>query len=68
MKPESVKSGDQDVAIRFDVLIRKVLSVPDEVILQREAEYRRQSGPKAIKSGPGPMYQQVQNHSLAGDC
>jgi hypothetical protein len=34
---------DPDEAVRFDALVRKVLSVPHEEIARREAEYKRQS-------------------------
>jgi hypothetical protein len=37
---------------RFDSLVRKVLSVPHEEIMRREAEYKRQSALNPRKRGP----------------
>jgi hypothetical protein len=39
---------------RFDALVRKVLSVPHDVILAREAEYQRQSKLNPHRRGPKP--------------
>jgi hypothetical protein len=43
---------DAEVAARFDALVRKVLSVPHEEIMRREAEYRRQSALNPHRRGP----------------
>lgn len=39
---------------RFDALVRKVLSVPREEILRREAEYKRRSAMNPRRRGPKP--------------
>jgi hypothetical protein len=39
---------------RFDALVRKVLSVPHEEIMRREAEYKRQSAMNPNRRGPKP--------------
>jgi hypothetical protein len=39
---------------RFDALVRKVLSVPHEEIVRREAEYKRQSARNPNRRGPKP--------------
>ena len=48
------KQADEgaDVATRFDALVRKVLSVPHEEIMRREAEYKRQSAMSPTRRGP----------------
>ena len=38
----------------FDALVRKVLSVPHEEIMRREAEYKRQSALSPHRRGPKP--------------
>ena len=38
----------------FDALVRKVLSVPHEEIMRREAEYKRQSAMNPNRRGPKP--------------
>ena len=43
-----------DAAIRFDALVRKVLSVPHDEIIRREAEYKRQSAMNPRRRGPKP--------------
>jgi hypothetical protein len=43
-----------EVAARFDVLVRKVLSVPHEEIMRREAEYKRRSLENPNRRGPKP--------------
>jgi hypothetical protein len=43
-----------EVAARFDALVRKVLSVPHEGIMRREAEYKRQSLLNPQRRGPKP--------------
>lgn len=43
-----------EVARRFDALVRKVLSVPHEEIMRREAEYKRQSAMNPHRRGPKP--------------
>lgn len=47
-----VKQADDGVAARFDALVRKVLSVPREEIIRREAEYKRQSAMNPNRRGP----------------
>lgn len=37
---------------RFDTLVRKVLSVPHEEIMRREAEYKKQSLANQHRRGP----------------
>jgi hypothetical protein len=39
-----------EVAERFDALVRKVLSVPHEEIMRREAEYKRRSAMNPLPS------------------
>ena len=43
-----------EAVMRFDALVRKVLSVPHEEILKREAEYKRQSAMNPNRRGPKP--------------
>jgi hypothetical protein len=43
-----------EAAARFDALVRKVLSVPHEEIMRREAEYKRQSAMNPNRRGPKP--------------
>lgn len=45
--------GPEAVA-RFDALVRKVLSVPHDEIMRREAEYKRQSAMNPNRRGPKP--------------
>jgi hypothetical protein len=42
---------------RFDALVRKVLSVPHEEIMRREAEYKKQSAANPHRRGPKPKRQ-----------
>lgn len=44
----------------FDKLVGQVLSVSHDEIMRREAEYQRRMSQKPIRTGPGPMYRQVQ--------
>lgn len=39
---------------RFDALVRKVLSIPHEEIMRREAEYRKRSLANPNRRGPKP--------------
>jgi hypothetical protein len=41
-----------EATIRFDALVRKVLSVPHSEIMRREAEYKRQSLANPNRRGP----------------
>jgi hypothetical protein len=50
--PESVEGPE--TAARFDRLVRKVLSVPHEETMRREAEYKRQSALNPNRRGPKP--------------
>jgi len=43
-----------EAAARFDALMRKVLSVPREEIVCREAEYKRQSALDPNRRGSKP--------------
>jgi hypothetical protein len=43
-----------EAAMRFDALVRRVLSVPHEEIVRREAEYKRQSALNPNRRGPKP--------------
>jgi hypothetical protein len=43
-----------DDALRFDELVRKVLSVPHEEIMRREAEYRKPAALNPRRRGPKP--------------
>jgi hypothetical protein len=49
------KSGSvegPEAATLFDALVRKVVSVPHEEIMRREAEYKRQSEANPNRRGP----------------
>jgi hypothetical protein len=54
MKPPSEPIEGPEAAARFDALVRKVLSVPHEEIMRREAEYKRQSAMNPNRRGPKP--------------
>ena len=41
MKPKPEYEEGPEATARFDALVRKVLSVPHEEILRREAEYQK---------------------------
>jgi len=43
-----------ETAARFDALVRKVLSVPHEEIMRREAEYQKQAKQNPHRRGPKP--------------
>ena len=49
-KPEAIEGTE--ATARFDALARKVLSVPHEEIMKREAEYKRQSTMNPNRRGP----------------
>jgi len=51
-KPETIEGPE--VAAAFDALVRKVLSVPHDEIMRREAEYKRQSALNPHRRGPKP--------------
>jgi hypothetical protein len=51
-KPEYVEGPE--AAARFDMLVRKVLSVPHTEIMRREAEYRQRSLANPNRRGPKP--------------
>ena len=48
------ESEGQEAATRFDALVRKVLSVPHDEIMRREAEYKRRSAMNPNRRGPKP--------------
>lgn len=54
MKPKPESSDGPEVSLRFDALVRKVLSVPHDEIMRREAEYKRQSAMNPKRRGPKP--------------
>jgi hypothetical protein len=43
-----------EAARRFDALVRRVISVPHEEIMRREAEYKRRSKLNPHRRGPKP--------------
>ena len=51
-KPEYIEGPE--AAARFDALVRKILAVPHEEIMRREAEYKRQSAMNPNRRGPKP--------------
>jgi hypothetical protein len=54
MKLDSERIEGPEASARFDALVRKVLSVPHEEIMRREAEYKRQSAANPNRRGPKP--------------
>jgi hypothetical protein len=52
VKTECVEGPE--AAIRFDAMVRKILSVPHDEIMRREAEYKRQSAANPNRRGPKP--------------
>jgi hypothetical protein len=51
-KPEYIESPE--ASAQFDALVRRVLAVPHEEIVRREAEYKRQSALNPHRRGPKP--------------
>jgi hypothetical protein len=56
MKPKPEPVDGPEVMARLDVLVRKVLAVPHEEIMRREAEYKRQSALNPKRRGPKPKF------------
>jgi len=54
VKPKPEYEEGPQVWKRFDTLVRKVLSVPHDEIMRREAEYKRQSAMNPNRRGPKP--------------
>jgi len=54
-----------EAATRFTDAMRKIISVPRAVILEREAEYRRQSALNPNRRGPKPMKKKRGVHAPA---
>ena len=54
MKSSPTPIEGPEAALRFDALVRKVLSVPHDEIMRRETEYKRQSALNPYKRGPKP--------------
>ena len=54
MEPHPEMIEGPEAAARFDTLVRKVLSVPHDEILRREAEYKRQAAKNPNRRGPKP--------------
>lgn len=54
MKPKPEPLEGPEALKAFDALVRKVLSVPHDEIMRREAEYKRQSALNPHKRGPKP--------------
>jgi hypothetical protein len=53
MKPDpATREEGASIPVRFDALVRKVLSVPHSEIVRREAEYKRQSLANPNRRGP----------------
>jgi hypothetical protein len=56
MKAKAEYAEGPEVAAWFDVLVRKVLSVPHDEIVRREAEYKRLSALNPHRRGPKPKF------------
>jgi len=54
MKSNPGPEEGPEVFARFDALVRKVLSVPHDEVLRREAEYQKQAAINPHKRGPKP--------------
>lgn len=50
--------------MRFDATMKKLLAVPHSVLLQREAEYKKQAALNPRKRGPKPK-QKSSSHDPA---
>jgi hypothetical protein len=54
VKPRQEYEEGTQVSKRFEALVRKILSVPHEEIMRREAEYKRKSAANPNRRGPKP--------------
>jgi hypothetical protein len=52
MKPKPEPMEGPEAFAAFDALVRKVLSVPHSVIMERESEYKKQAAQNPHKRGP----------------
>lgn len=52
MKPHTTEGSEEFQ--HFDALFRKIISVPHEEIMRREAEYKKRANANPRKRGPKP--------------
>jgi len=62
MKPNVEMIQEPEASVRFDTLVRKVLSIPRKEIMRREAEYKRQSALNPRRRGPKKKRDQSFSH------
>jgi hypothetical protein len=63
MKSRAVTTEGPGTWQHMDALVRKVLSVPHEEIIRREAEYKRQSAANPRRRGPKPKKTELGSHA-----